>query len=176
AAIEGRGLRDPGEEVRDERGLDPERRATGDALLPPTRQAPPDHDGRLHARGGAGNEEVDSDGRGPLAGTGEARAHPRLRLSLSGYLSIAIAYSWITGFARSRRHISSTSFRAARASLVWRSIRNSFELRTPWTPLNPRRPRAVWTLPLSGPVSPCFGRISARAWPIQRARGAAQPR
>src|SRR5207249_10282994 len=77
--------------------------------------------------------------------------------------------SWITGFARSRRHISSTSFRAARASFVWRSIRNSFELRTPWTPLNPRRPRALWTLSPSGSVTPFFSRISTRTWTIRRA-------
>src|SRR6059036_3541222 len=166
AAVEGHRLRSPREEIRDERGFDPERRATGDAHIPPARQASSDHNGRLHARGRAGNEEVDPHGGGPLAGTGAAGAHSRVRLSPLGYFSIAIAYSWITGFAKSRRHIFSTSFRAARASFVWRSMRNSFELRTPWTPLNPRRLRALWTLSPSGSVTPFFSRISTRTWTI----------
>src|SRR5207245_3893906 len=78
------------------------------------------------------------------------------------HVCVVISYSWITGFARRRRHISSTCFRAAFASLPARSISKSFELWTAWTPSNPRSFRALWTLSPSGSVTPSRRRTSTR--------------
>src|SRR3990172_11947423 len=73
----------------------------------------------------------------------------------------------MTGFARSFRHISSTSPRTLAASVSARWIRKSLAAPTDWTFANPRRRSAFRVASPSGSETPFFRKISTTTSTIE---------